>query len=80
MLEKAQPRFHEFPYRGIASIPGVGGVRGSTKEPELALSFGALAISWRSMLVCINHTRTRLRPRERFSLVLQYKTGTFLIA
>jgi hypothetical protein len=53
MLQEALPRFHEFPCRGIASIPSVGGVRGSTKEPELAptpkpelaLSFGALAIS-----------------------------------
>jgi hypothetical protein len=36
MLEKAQPRFHEFPGRGTASIPSVGGVRGSTQEPELA--------------------------------------------
>jgi hypothetical protein len=36
MLQKALPRFYEFPCRGIATIPGVGGVRGSTKEPELA--------------------------------------------
>jgi hypothetical protein len=36
MLQETLPRFHEFPCRGIASIPSVGGVRGSAKEPELA--------------------------------------------
>jgi hypothetical protein len=36
MLQEALPRFHEFTCRDIASIPSVGGVRGSTKKPELA--------------------------------------------
>jgi hypothetical protein len=35
MLEKAQPRFYAFLWRGIASIPSVSGVRRSTQEPEL---------------------------------------------
>ena len=85
MLEEALPRFHEFPCRGIASIPTVGGVRDRQRRQTCSHTYARTGFVLRSAcdqlaehVGLYQSHKDRLGRRERFSL--GYQTGTFFIA